>query len=135
MDRSRVEPLSALEGCPEEDLDAVARVASEREFAEGETLMREGDFGHSLFLVEEGSADVLVDEAKVGTVGPGDVVGEVAVLASGRRIATVVATAPVRVIALFKRDVWNLESDAPEASRRLREAIDNHVPSDAASAE
>jgi CRP-like cAMP-binding protein len=136
MDRSRVAPLF-LEGVPDEELDAVARVATEREFADGEPLMTEGDFGHSLFLVEEGTADVIADEAKVGDVGPGDVVGEVAVLASGRRIASVVATSPVRTIALFKRDVWALENEAPEASRRLRAAIEEHAPpgSDAASAE
>jgi CRP/FNR family cyclic AMP-dependent transcriptional regulator len=131
MDRSRVEPLSAMDGVPEEELDAVARVATEREFAEGETLMSQGDFGHSLFLIEDGTADVLTDEAKVGTVGPGDVVGEVAVLASGRRIASVIATSPVRAIALFKRDVWALESEAPEASQRLRAAIQQHGPADA----
>jgi|Tabmets5t2r1_1033131.scaffolds.fasta_scaffold86513_1 CRP-like cAMP-binding protein len=131
MDRSKVEPLSALKGVPAEELDAVARVATEREFAEGETLMSEGDFGHSLFLVEEGTADVLAEGSKVGEVGPGNIVGEVAVLASGRRIASVVATSPVRVIALFKRDVWDLEDEAPEASRRLRAAIEDHMPSDA----
>jgi CRP/FNR family transcriptional regulator, cyclic AMP receptor protein len=137
MDRSRVEPLSAMDGVPEEELDAVARVATEREFAEGETLMSQGDFGHSLFLIEDGTADVLTHEEKVGTVGPGDVVGEVAVLSSGRRIASVVATSPVRAIALFKRDVWALEDDAPEASRRLRAAIEDHVSAgeDAAAAE
>jgi CRP-like cAMP-binding protein len=137
MDRSKVEPLSALKGVPAEELDAVARVATEREFAEGETLMSEGDFGHSLFLVEEGTADVLAHGAKVGEVKPGNIVGEVAVLASGRRIASVVATSPVRVIALFKRDVWGLENDAPEASRRLRAAIEEHAlpGSDATSAE
>jgi CRP/FNR family cyclic AMP-dependent transcriptional regulator len=126
VDRSRVEPLTALDGVPEEDLDALARVATEREFAEGETLMSEGDFGHSLFLVEDGTADVLTHETKVGTVGPGDVVGEIAVLASGRRVASVVATSPVRAIALFKRDVWALEKEAPEAARRLRAAIEQH---------
>jgi CRP/FNR family transcriptional regulator, cyclic AMP receptor protein len=130
MDRSRVAPLF-LEGVPDEELDAVARIATEREFSDGEPLMTEGDFGHSLFLVEEGTADVIADEAKVGDVGPGDVVGEVAVLASGRRIASVVATSPVRAIALFKRDVWALENEAPEASRRLRAAIDDHLPADA----
>jgi CRP-like cAMP-binding protein len=127
MDRSRVAPLSALDGVPEEELAAVARVASEREFAEGETLMSEGDFGHSLFIIEDGTADVLTHDIKVGAVGPGDVVGEVAVLASGRRIASVVATSPVRAIALFKRDVWGLENDAPEASRRLRAVIDDRA--------
>jgi CRP/FNR family transcriptional regulator, cyclic AMP receptor protein len=129
VDRSRVAPISALSGCPDEELDAVARVASEREFADGETLMSEGDFGHSLFLVESGSADVLVHGEKVREVGPGEVVGEVAVLASGRRSASVIATSPVRVIAFFKPDVWDLERNAPEASRRLRAAMEEHVAS------
>jgi CRP-like cAMP-binding protein len=118
--------MSVLSGCPDEELDAVARIASEREFAAGETLMSEGDFGYSLFLVESGSADVSVKGDKVGEVGPGDVVGEVAVL-SGRRIASVVATSPTRVIAFFKRDVWGLERDAPEAADRLRAAMQEHV--------
>jgi CRP-like cAMP-binding protein len=63
----------------------------------------------------------------VADLGPGDVVGEVAVLASGRRTATVVATSPVRVIALFKRDVWRLEQEAPETAQRLHAAIEEHV--------
>jgi CRP-like cAMP-binding protein len=129
VDRSRVAPISVLSGCPDEELDAVARVASEREFAAGESLMSEGDFGHSLFLVESGSADVLVEGEKVREVGPGEVLGEVAVLASGRRTASVVATSEVQVIAFFKPDVWRLERDAPEAARRLRAAMEEHLGS------
>ena len=93
--------------------------------------MSEGDFGHSLFLVESGSADVLEHGEKVREVGPGEVLGEVAVLSSGRRTASVVATSPVQVIALFKRDVWRLERDAPVAAQRLRAAIEGHVGSSA----
>ena len=107
----------------------MAGVASEREFAEGDTLMSEGDFGYSLFVVEEGSADVLAHGEKIAEIGPGDIVGEVAVL-EGRRTASVVATAPIRTIALFKRDVWALEREAPEAARRLRAAMEEHVAPD-----
>ena len=120
-------PISVLSGCSDEELDAVGRVASELKFATGETLMSEGDFGHSLFLVESGSADVLIHGDKVREIAPGEVVGEVAVLASGRRTASVVATSPVQVIALFKRDVWRLEDDAPKAAQRLRAALEEHV--------
>jgi CRP-like cAMP-binding protein len=127
VDRSRLAPLSALAGCPDEDLDAVARVATEREFAAGETLMAEGDFGHSLFLIESGTAEALYKDTKIGDLGPGDVVGEVAVLASGRRSASVVATSPVQAIAFFKPDVWGLEKEAPEAARRLRAAMEEHA--------
>jgi CRP-like cAMP-binding protein len=130
VDRSRLAPLSVLAGCPDEDLDAVARVATEREFAAGETLMAEGDFGHSLFLIESGTAEALHKDTKIGDLGPGDVVGEVAVLASGRRIASVVATSPVQAIAFFKPDVWGLEKEAPEAARRFRAAMEEHVAQD-----
>ena len=127
MDRRRVADHAFLAGLADAELDAVTRVASEREFAAGDTLMSEGDFGHALFLVEAGSADVSVHGEKVAVVGPGDVVGEAAVLVSGRRTASVVATSPVRAIAFFKRDVWGLERDAPEAARRLRAALDKRV--------
>ncbi len=126
VDRSRLAPLSALAGCPDEDLDAVARVASEREFAAGETLMSEGDFGHSLFLIETGTVEATHEGEKIGDLGPGDVVGEIAVLASGRRIASVIATSPVKALAFFKPDVWELDKQAPEAASRLRAAMEEH---------
>src|SRR5438067_706528 len=62
-------------------------------------------------------------------VRAGDVVGEVAVLSSGRRTASVVATTPLRALTFFKRDVWALEREAPEAARRLRAALEQHVGS------
>ena len=46
--------------------------------------------------------------------------GEIAVLASGRRTATIVAGSPMKLIAIFKRDVWALERRSPEAAERLR---------------
>jgi cAMP-dependent protein kinase regulator len=129
MDRDRIASHPFLAGIPDDELDAVASAASEREFAAGETLMSEGDFGHGLFLVQDGSAEVSVDGTGVGVVGPGEVIGEVAVLASGRRTASVVATSPMRTISFFKRDVWALERTAPEAARRLRAAIKEHAGS------
>jgi CRP/FNR family transcriptional regulator, cyclic AMP receptor protein len=127
MDRQRLATHAFLAGIPDAELDSVAAAAAERTFAAGDTLMTEGDFGHALFLVEEGSAEVSADGARLASVGPGEVIGEVAVLASGRRTATVVATTEMRVMAFFKRDVWALEQRAPEAGRRLRAAIDERA--------
>ena len=105
----------------------MAQVASELDVAQDQPLTREGDFGHCLFVIESGSAEVSIDGIRMHEVGPGAIVGEVAVLASGRRTASVVATSPVRALALFKRDVWALERQAPEVGRRLREALDEHA--------
>jgi len=116
-------------GLPEQELDAVARVAREFEIAAGDALTSEGDFGHALFVIESGSAEISAGGTALGEVRPGDLVGEVAVLASGRRTASVVATSPLRALAWFKRDVWALEHEAPEAGRRLRTALEEHLGS------
>jgi CRP-like cAMP-binding protein len=129
MDRSRIASHAFLAGLPDGELDAVTDAASEQHYAAGEPLMSKGDFGHCMLLIEDGASEVLVDGTRVRSVGPGDVVGEVAILSSGRRTASVVATAPVRAISFFKRDVWALERTAPEAARRLRAAIEQHVGS------
>jgi len=75
MDRGRIAALTVFTGLPDEELDAVAAVASEQDFAAGQVLMAEREFGWSLFVVETGSADVSIKGSQVREIGPGDVVG------------------------------------------------------------
>jgi len=128
VDRERLATMRFFRGLPERELDVIAGTASELQFDDGDELCVEGDFGHALFVLDSGTARVSAGGTVVREVGPGDVVGEIAVLASGRRTASVVATSPVRALAWFKRDVWAFEADAPEAARRLRDALGEHVP-------
>jgi CRP-like cAMP-binding protein len=110
-------------GLPEAELAAIADAASEFEVGQGEEVAAEGDFGHALYAIESGTAEVRLDGKPLRALGPGDVFGEIAAIASGRRTASVVATSPMRLIALFKRDLWELERTAPEATERLRALI------------
>jgi len=114
-------PLFA--GLAEAHLAEIAAAASTVEAAEGETLASEGDFGNALYAIESGTAEVSANGKRLRTLGPGDVFGEIAVIASGRRTASVVALSPMRLIALFKRDVWALERRAPDAAERLRALV------------
>jgi CRP/FNR family transcriptional regulator, cyclic AMP receptor protein len=120
VNAERLAAVSLFAKLPESELRALAAVAGEMELAAGDVLTRQDEFGHCLFAIEAGTADVMCDGARLRVVGAGDVIGEVAVLASGRRSATVVATSPMRLISFFKRDVWALEQEAPKASRLLR---------------
>jgi CRP-like cAMP-binding protein len=120
MDAERLAAVPLFAGLPDNELRAVAAVAGEMEVAAGDVLAKQRDFGHCLYAIEEGTADVMCDGEKLRTVSTGDVIGEIAVLAAGRRTATVVATSPMRLISFFKRDVWTLEQEAPEASQLLR---------------
>ena len=119
-----------FDGLPDKELDAIAAAASEIDVREGETLAHEGDFGHCMYVIESGTAAVLVDGKPQRSLGPGDVFGEIAALASGRRTASVVATSAMRLIALFKRDLWVLEQEAPAASERLRSLVELRLAAD-----
>jgi len=138
MDGSRIGAIPFFAQLSEGELATVASVATEVEIAPGQTLAAEGQVGHSLFAVERGTADVVIGGETVGAIGPGDIVGEAAVLSTppdpfsppevtegGLRTASVIATSPLRLISLFKRDVWALERRAPGAIERLRELLDD----------
>jgi NADH dehydrogenase len=74
-------------------------------FDAGQDIVREGDVGNSLFLIEEGEVDVLKATASgtpecVATLGPGQQFGEVAVFQRCRRTATVRARSRVRLVQI-----------------------------------
>jgi len=123
MDATRLAAVPLFADLSDADRAAIAESAYEVEAAEGQALATEGDFGYALYAIESGTANVSADGAQLRTLGPGDVFGEIALIASGRRTASVVATSPMKLIALFKRDVWALEQKAPDAATRLRELV------------
>jgi CRP/FNR family transcriptional regulator, cyclic AMP receptor protein len=137
METLRLAAIRFFADLPEDELSAVASMASEEEITPGQLLAAEGRTGYSLYAIESGTADVVIDGETVATIGPGDVVGEMAVLISppdwseppevaigGLRTASVVATSPMRLIMLFKRDVWALDRRAPVMIQRLRAVLD-----------
>jgi CRP/FNR family transcriptional regulator, cyclic AMP receptor protein len=124
VESSRLAGVPVFEGLPEAELEAIAAAASEVDVEDGETLATKGDFGHAMYVIESGTAEVRFSAKPPRLLRPGDVFGEVAAIASGRRTASVVATSAMRLIALFKRDLWVLEQDAPQATERLRALVD-----------
>jgi CPA1 family monovalent cation:H+ antiporter len=129
METSRVAAIPLFAGLAEAQLAAVAARASELQVETDQLLTDNGDFGHALFMIESGTADVTDHGEHLRTLGPGDVFGEVAVIASGRRTATVTTTSPMQLIVLFKRDVWALEKEAPDVSLRIRGLLAEHPSS------
>jgi CRP-like cAMP-binding protein len=123
MDASRLAAIPLFADLDDDDLASISASAIEVEADEGEALATQGDLGHALFAIESGTVEVTADGERLATLGPGDVFGEMAVVAAGIRMATVVATSPVRLIAMLKRDVWALEQRSPETAARLRELL------------
>lgn len=84
-----------------------------RKLAEGERLVTQGEAGDEIFLLLDGLLTVVIDDEPVAEVGPGAVLGEMAVLEGGIRTATLVAATPVRVAVTGIGDL------KPEALQQL----------------
>jgi cAMP-dependent protein kinase regulator len=109
-------------------LETLSEGAECVEIAEpGVELTKAGDFGHCMFVILDGIAEVSVDGAVVRELQVGDLFGEIAVTASGRRTANVVSKTPMRLASVFKRDVWALEQANPGFAEELRALRDRRA--------
>ena len=68
-----------------------------RKLSEGDTLVRQGDEGRELFLILDGVLSVERDGEPLAEVGPGAILGEMALLGDGRRTATLLAKTNARI--------------------------------------
>jgi len=108
-------------GLSEEILSAVAQNASTRKLVKGDVLMRKGETGDSLFLIHNGWVKIVTvdskgDELIINKCGPGETIGEMALLDRGPRSATVIALEDSEVLEL-KQDVFqNILDERPDVS-------------------
>jgi CRP/FNR family cyclic AMP-dependent transcriptional regulator len=105
------------------ELEKLSRWTDDLTVREGEELATEGRFAHEFFMIEEGTAEVLQGGKQIAELGPGDFFGEIALLETERRTASVVAATPMRVIVMFQREFRQMESEMPAVADRIRSAI------------
>jgi CRP/FNR family cyclic AMP-dependent transcriptional regulator len=128
LDANRLKSLPLFESVSDEDLERVAPFVSEVSVSEGKHLVDEGDYAYTFMAIEEGTAEVRRGDEAVAQLGPGDFFGEVGLLDTEKRTATVIATAPMRLITLDRWDLRRLEKSAPSAVEQIRAAAAARVP-------
>jgi len=84
--------VSLLALLPEPALESLARALVRVEVAPGEVFIREGDPGDLFYVIETGTVEVTKEGRHIASLGPGDFVGEIALLRDVPRVATVTAT-------------------------------------------
>ena len=93
--------------------------------AAGGTVIRQGEQGDSLYLVEAGTLEVLINEPfqsaprSVAVLGPGAIFGEMALLGDGRRTATVRAISATTLLVLSAQSWRVLAAQFPKATTSL----------------
>ena len=82
-------------------------------------LVDQGDAGREAFVIIEGTATVKRNGRKVGTLGPGDAIGELALLDHGPRTATVTADTDMTVLVLSAREFSGVIEEVPGLAHKL----------------
>ncbi len=122
----RVEALrrvSLFEDLDDAALRDVSEALTATQVDAGEVLIRAGETGHDAFVVVSGEADVVIGERTMATLGPGEIIGEMALLDGSPRVATVVARTPMHLLVLGRRALGDLLDEQAVAVRLLSAVV------------
>ena len=145
MDASQedfIRRLPVMAGLDEAALQFLAGLAGEEQHAAGGVIVREGERGDRVYFVRTGRVRVIKEPAgepavQLAEFGPGDFFGEMSLVESVVRSASVIATEPTRVFTLKSMDFYKLYRSRPDQygivvlniardlARRLRQ-LDEH---------
>jgi CRP/FNR family cyclic AMP-dependent transcriptional regulator len=116
-----------FDGLSRKELTQLARVSEDMELPEGATLTKEGDIGHEFFVIVDGETQVKRKGRNLGTRGPGDFIGEIALVEQVRRTATVTAKTDLRVFVLTSKDFHHLLAENPKVERKVLRTLAKRV--------
>jgi CRP/FNR family cyclic AMP-dependent transcriptional regulator len=125
VDALRNAPL--FEGLSKKEVAELAQRAEDMELEAGTVLCREGEIGHEFFVIIEGEVEVERKGESLGTRGPGDFIGEIALLEEVERTATVTAKTPVRVMVLTRTAFRRLVEQHPNVELKVLRTLGRRV--------
>ncbi|HET6663380.1 MAG TPA: cyclic nucleotide-binding domain-containing protein [Acidimicrobiales bacterium] len=125
LDHLATVPL--FSGATTKELRAVAKASMEMNIEQGKQFVTQGEIGREAFIIVDGQADVSRAGNKITTLGPGDCVGELALLDHGPRTATVTAATPLTVLVLGPREFSGLLDQVPTLNHKMLAALASKV--------
>ena len=108
----------------DEELGHLLDIARERSFADGDSLTEAGSTAaRGMWVILEGSVDVSRNGHYLNTLGPGEHVGEMALMTDVSRSADVVAMGAVRTLQLTRWDLRGLIAEHPDIALAIMDAM------------
>ena len=121
MDTSRIAAIPVLADLPAPELDELAGALREVNVEAGTEVVTVDDWGAATYFIEQGEAEVRFDGGETEALGPGDAFGEISLVLTGERTATVVARTPMHLLSLSGQDFERIRARVPEFERSLRQ--------------
>jgi hypothetical protein len=112
---------------PAPELEGLAARLTEVTAAPGTAVVREGETGHHLYVIEDGEVEVIHHGRPVATLGRGDYFGEIALLRHVSRTATVVAKTPTTLLSLEREGFLEEITGHPVARKTLDVTVQDRL--------
>ncbi len=126
---SQLKRIPLFASLSKKDVARLASAADEVDFAAGHTLITEGEAGSEAYVVLSGTVSVSRQGTMIAALGPGEIIGELALLEDAERTASVTCETDCSMLVLDRRHFVPLLEDTPalaigfleELARRLRD--------------
>jgi len=109
--------------CNKKQLAEIASLADLVDVPASTLLIREGAVGREFMVIVEGAVEVRRRGRKVTELGPGDFIGEIALISKAPRNATVITSKDSLLLAVTDRQFWGLLERAPDLQVRVIKAL------------
>ncbi|MDO8753182.1 MAG: cyclic nucleotide-binding domain-containing protein, partial [Anaerolineales bacterium] len=121
---TRLKSSFLFQGLPDDVLEALVQKVIRRKFHEGETIIRRGDEGDALYIIDHGWVKIVTVDKQGGELvinrcGPGEAIGEMSLFDKEPRSAGVISLADTEVLELKQDAFFELLNQRPDLSLNL----------------
>ncbi len=110
-------------GLDRRGLEEVAGLADEVDLEPGQTFIRQDQTAHEFFVVLEGSVRIERDGVLLGTLGPGDYLGEIGLIDERPRSATAISESRSRLLVIGHREFHSLLERFPDIALQVLKTL------------
>lgn len=119
--------VEIFRGCSEPELRRLASCWDLMTCPAGRVLVTEGQRGSEAFVLASGTADVTIGGQRIAQIGPGAVIGEMALLDNGTRAATVTLTSEAELLVIEVRQFSALLDQMPRLARQILSTLSRRL--------
>ena len=102
-----------------------------KEFQDGEIIVRQGDIGDSMFVIQEGRVEVLREdggqETRLRVAEEGEFMGEMSIFEREKRSATLRALGTVRILTIDKKNFLRRIHEDPSLAFRIAQNMSSRI--------
>jgi PPM family protein phosphatase len=113
--------------CSPEEIAAIDSVTQEQSFEASQIIVSQGTAGHAFYMILEGRVEIVRDGNSLGAFRPGDFFGEMSLLDSAPRSATIRAIEPTSCLMLSSWDFKGLLERHPSIAIKLLEVLSRRL--------